>query len=228
MKSFFTLSLLIFLNTISFSQEKETIAVKAGHSLLDYFTVSERYLYPEFTRGHAVMKTGVYSEREFNYNFLSGEMDFIQNSDTMEISNSIDIKFIVIAQDTFYYDKGYILQIKNSIPKIGLKERIEFKEILKKDPYGVRSQGEASTAYNAIASDANYYKLKANHDIIFERSRTYYISTHKSGYIVYSKKNVFKLFPKQNEKIKSFVKSNKIDFDIEEDLFRLAEYIEKL
>ena len=228
MKKFVILSIILCLSTISFSQKKEIITVEAGHSLFEYITESELYLYPEFTTGHAYMYTGVYSERKFNYNFLSGEMDFLQDSDTMAITNSKEIKYVVIAKDTFYYDNGYILQIKNSVPKIGLKERIEFKEIQKKDPYGVISPGSATTSRNAISTNDNYYKLKANHDIIYERSRTYYISRYKSQYVPYSKKNVFKLFPKYKEKINAFVKSNKIKFYIEEDLIKLAEYIENL
>ena len=37
-------------------------------------------------------------------------MEYIRNKDTLAISNKKDIRFITVAQDTFYYDKGYYLE----------------------------------------------------------------------------------------------------------------------
>jgi hypothetical protein len=152
-------------------------------------------------------------------------MEYLQESDTLSIINKKDIKSIIIAQDTFYYDMGYILQIKDGYPKVGLKELIEFKEIQKKDQYGIMSSGGSSVSYNALPAEGNYYQLKANQDMVFERTRLYYISTKKSSFVHFIRKNVLKLFPMHKRNIKSFLKTNKINFDSGDDLLRLAEYL---
>ena len=228
MKIFFSISLLIFYTIPSFSQIKETVTVRAGTSLLDYFSSSEIYMYPEFVVGKAIMKTGIFSVRNFNYNFLSGEIQFIEKSDTLEIDNKLDVKYILISKDTFYYDKGYILQIKNGNVKIGKKEYYDFKKSEKKDPYGTTSSGSATTSYNMLSTASNYYKLKVNEDMVFSKSNLYYISTNDNKFILYNKRNVYKLFPQEKEKIKSYIKLNKTKFDKQNDLIKMAEYIETL
>jgi hypothetical protein len=223
---FFFPALLISISLLA--QDQDLIIVKAGTALLDHFTVSERYLYPEFTTGKVFFKNNAYSERKFNYNYLAGEMEFLQQSDTLSIINKEDIKLIVVATDTFYYDKGYIEQIKNVYPKVGIKQFIELKEIQKKDSYGIASSGGSTISYNSMASDGQLYKLKANSDMVFRRTRLYYISTQESGFVFFNKKNVFQLFPKSKDKIKSYLKTNKIKFDSGDELLKLAEYLETL
>jgi hypothetical protein len=204
---------------------QEIIIVEAGTTLLDYFTVEERYLYPEFTIGRILFVQGTYTERNINYNYLNGEIEYLQKSDTLSIVNKEDIKFITVANDTFYYHKGYIRQIKDDYPKVGLKHFLEFKEIRKKDSYGTASSGGSTISYNAMPSDGNFYKLRANNDMVFGKTRQYFISTKENGFVFFNRKNVLRLFPQSKSKIKSYLKSNSIKFDSEEDLLRFADYL---
>ena len=224
------LILLIFvvITTATLAQKNEAITVKAGSSLLEYVDPSEQYLYPDFLMGKAYMKTGIYSQRKFNYNYLNGELEFISKSDTMGIGNKKDVALVVVDQDTFYFDHGYILQIRNGSVKIGIKDQYELKEIEKKDPYGISSPGSASTSYSALPTRIDYYKLTANQDLIYKRSRIYYISRKKGEFFLFNKGNLNQLFPDKKKQIKSFLKLNKIKFDNREDLFELAGYIESL
>jgi len=224
----FFLSVLLITATNLLAQETETVTVKAGTSLNDYFSASEGYIYPGFKAGRAYFNTGVYSERKFNYNFLSGEIVFVQNTDTLEIINKHDISMISIEMDTFYYDKGYILQVRNDFPKVGMKDSYKLLEVQKKDPYGVTSSGSSTTTYNNLPSDGNYYELKATNDMVFKRTQDYYIATEDNEFVIFNKKNVFQLFPDKKDRIKSFIKANKLKFDQEEDLFKLAEFIQTL
>ncbi|MBI5010205.1 MAG: hypothetical protein HZB98_11295, partial [Bacteroidia bacterium] len=121
---FLSLFAAIILIPVLPAQKNDLIVVKAGTKLYDYFTVSERYLYSEFILGRVLFKNGVHSDRKVNYNFLAGEIEFIQRNDTLSIANRKDIKMVVIAQDTFYYDNGYIELINNGRPGVGRKQFI--------------------------------------------------------------------------------------------------------
>jgi hypothetical protein len=215
----------IVLNLCISAQKQELIVVKAGTKLQDYFTVKERYLYSEFTPGKILLKNGNYSVKKLNYNFLAGEIEFIEKTDTLSIANKRDIKLIDVAQDTFYYDKGYIEQIRNSYPKVGLKQFIELKEIQNKDTYGVSSTGSATTTYSSLPADGSFYKLVANKDMVFKKTIRYYISTKDSGFQFFKKKNVLALFPGSEDKIREYLKSNRVKFDSREDLLRLADFL---
>ena len=228
MKRIFTIPFLFLLVTTCLPAQNDIIVVKAGTKLLDYFTTEERYMYSEFIPGRIMLRNGIYSDRILNYNYVAGEMEFIQKSDTLSIANKKDIKMVIIAQDTFYYDKGYIELIRNTEPKIGLKQSVELKEIVNKDPYGTASSGGASTTYNSMPSNGSYYKFTANKDMVFKKSLQYYILTPEADFILINKNNLLKQYPHNKDKIKPFLKKNKIKFDVREDILKLADFIGKL
>jgi len=164
-----------------------------------------------------------------NYSYLVGEMHFIQSKDTLVIVNKKDIKHIIMEQDTFFYDKVYMELISQQGPVIvSLNEYIKLKEVQKKDPYGTSSSGSSTQSYGSLPTDGKFYKLTANEDMIFQRVWDYYISTPASGFEPFNKKNVFKLFPQNEDEIKSYLKSNDIDFKSREDLIKLAGYIQTI
>jgi len=226
MRKVIILSYLILSGFFLYGQGDKPIIVKKGTTLLDYVSPSERYLYPEFTTGMVLFKTMVYRGIKLNYDYMNGEIEFLQNSDTLTIVDKKDLKSIIIAEDTFFYDNGYILQIKSGPPKIGLKESIEFREYLKKDGYGGGGAAGARTSYTSMSTAGPAHKLTADEDLVFIRTKMYYILSPEGECDLYNKKNVCKMFPKNKEKIKSFLKSNNIKFDSEEDLLKLAEFLE--
>lgn len=219
---------ILILNIYLSAQKNELITVKSGTRILDYFPLQERYRYPEFIAGQVLFKNGTVNTTRLNYNFLLGEMEFIQSRDTLSIVRKKDIRFIIVAQDTFYYDNGYLEQIYSGPVKVGLKQRIKLKEVLKKDPYGTSSSGSSTNSYGTLPVDGNFYKLVANEDMVFQKTNEYYLSTPSSGFVQFSKKNVMQLFPQKTDTIKDYLKSNKVDFNSRDDLLRLAGYLRSL
>jgi hypothetical protein len=216
---------ILALNSSVSAQKDEPITVKAGSRILDYFPLPERYLYPEFVGGKVFFITGTMNTTRLNYNFLAGEMEFLQNHDTLSIYRKKEIKFIAVAKDTFFFDNGYLQQICGGPVKVYLKQYIKLKEVLKKDPYGTSSAGGASTSYGSLPADGRFYKLTANEDMVFQMVREYYLSTPGSGYVAFRKKTVLQLYPAHENEIKSFLKSNDIDFDSREDLVKFSGFL---
>ncbi len=228
MKKSVIIGLILLYSAAISAQKDELIIVKAGTKLYDYFAVSERYLYSEFIPGRVMFRNGVHSDRKLNYNFLAGEIEFIQRNDTLSIANRKDIKMVVIAQDTFYYDNGYIELINTGRPGVGRKQFIELKEIQKKDPYGVASSGGATNSYGSLPSNGNFYKLTADKDMVFKKTIRYYIIKTENDFQLFNKNNLMSLYPESKKTIKSYLKTNYVKFDSEEDLLKLAEFLQKL
>lgn len=217
------------LNISLSAQKNDVVTVKAGTRILDYYPVHARYRYPQFAPGKVFLKNNTFSSFKMNYNFLLGEMQFIKSRDTLVIVNKKDIKHIVIEQDTFYYDNCYMELISQKGPvQVTLNEYIKLKEVLKQDSYGTASSGSSTKSYNTMRSDGNFYRLTVNEDLVFQRVRDYYLYTRDSGFEPFSKKNVLKLLPQNEDEIKSYLKSNDIDFNSREDLIKLAGYIQTI
>jgi hypothetical protein len=211
------------------AQKYEPVTVKAGMRVVDCFPFNDRYRYPEFVTGWIRVKNGVLSDTKLNFNFLSGDMEYIRSKDTLVIANKKDVRFIAIAQDTFYYDKGFYLeQIYGGPLKVVLKQYIKLKETQKQDSYGTTSAGAAMTSYGSLPSNGNFYRLTANTDMMFQRTLEYYLSDQSGGFVQFTKKNVMQLFPQQEDKIKAYLKSNKVNFDKRDDLIRFAGYLSAL
>jgi hypothetical protein len=226
MKKYLSNTIILIHLTICLSaQKQDQIIVKAGTKLIDYIPVQERYLYPEFTPGKVIFRNSIYSEKKLNYNYLAGEIEFIQKSDTLSIANKKDISLIISALDTFYYDKGYIQQIRSGYPKVGLKQFIELKGIQNKDSYGISGSAGSTTSYSSLPVDGSFYRLTANKDMVFKCSTQYYICTKESGFQFFNRKKILELFPENKPVIKDYLKSNKVNFNSKVDLLRLADFL---
>jgi len=211
------------------AQKYEPVTVRAGMKVLDCFPFNERYRYPQFITGRIHVVSGVYAEAKLNYDFLNGEMEYLKNRDTLAIANKKDVRFIEIAQDTFYYDKGYYMElIQGGQVKVVLKQYIKLKETLKKDSYGTSSSGSATTSYGTLPAGGDFHMLVANEDMVFQRIVEYYLSDQSGGFVQYNKKNVLQLYPQHKDDIKAYLKTSNVSFDKREDLLKLAGYLQDL
>jgi hypothetical protein len=218
--------ILLFSSDLS-AQENKTIIVKAGTKLIDYFPLKERYRYKEFIPGQVVFKNGKTNNLKLNLNILFGEIEFIQDADTLYIAKKKEIRF-VIAQDTFFYDNGYIEIISGGQMKVGLKQYIKLKDVLKKGAYGTTSRSTAIGTYNSMAAGGMSYDLVPNEDLELQKTLEYYLSDISGVFILFTRKNVIKLFPEKSDNIKAYIKSEKVDFDSRDDLLRFADYLRSL
>jgi hypothetical protein len=220
-------SLVLFTNYI-LAQKEKTITVKAGREIKEFFPADVRYRYKEFMPGRAVFKNGVFSESRFNYNLLNNEMEFLKSNDTLYITNKKELNYIVVENDTFLYENGFIEIISDGPVKVGMKKYYKLNEIEKKDSYGTSSHGSARESYNSMQADGNFYKLKALVDMVFQKTTEYYIAKSYSNFVPYRRNNVTRLFPEKSDEIKKYLRSNKIDFNSEKDILKLAGYLSSL
>ncbi len=224
----FSVCSILFINSFLSAQKSESVTVKAGTRVIDYFPVTERYRYPNFTEGNAITKNGRIISSKFNYNFLSGEMQFIKLADTLSISNTKDLKSVAIALDTFYYYNGYMEMIHNGKFKVYVKQAIVIKDIQKEGAFGTINRTAASESYNYLLSGSNIVDLVPTENIVLQKTTRYFYSTPENEFIQFTKKNIIRVLPEKESAIKNYIKSNRIDFESREDILKLADFIGNL
>ena len=222
----FICSILIFCMTLS-AQDYKVVRVKAGTKVQEYYPVDKRYRYSEFVQGQVVLKNGKSNNLKLNYNFIFGEIEFIQAADTLYISKKKDVRFVV-AQDTFFYDNGYIEVISGGQLRVGLKQYVRIKDILKEGALGTTNRNASIDTYSSVTSSNVSYELIPNSDIEVQMTLEYYLSKSSQDFILFNKKNAIQLFPQSADEIKAYIKSNKVDFDSRDDLLRFADYLRSL
>jgi len=209
-------------------QINQQITVKAGTKVADYFPVEIRYRYPDFKPGKLVYTNGKFSSANFNYNLLLGEIEYIQSRDTMKLTNKKDISSIEIAQDTFFYDEGYIEQIYGGRIKIGLHQYIKLKDILRKGAMGTTNRSVTIDTYNSVPLDNNLYGIVPNEDWVFQKIEEYYIYDPSGKFVLFNRRNVIQAFPDKKDTIVEYLKSDKVNFNSRDDLLRLVKFLEGL
>jgi len=217
-------------NQLLFAQKHEPVSVKAGSSLKDYFSFTERYLYPEFTQGKGFFKNGRVVPLMLNYNLLSDEIEFIQSKDTLIIAKKEQINSLVVAQDTFYYHGAYLQKIRSGALSVYVKRRLEIKDIRKQGGMGQENRSSSIDSYTFLLYDNGKLSvdLKIANDLILQKTEAYFYSTSGDGFIPFNKKNISKIMQGKEDRIKNYIKTNKIDFELREDLLKLADFVSDL
>lgn len=227
-KSIFIIYVILLANHFVLAQNNESVIVKAGTSVKDYFPLVERYLYPDFTEGIAFLTNDRIIPSLYNYNFLTSEMEFIKSNDTLFITNKKDLISIVVAQDTFYYHGGYLQLIRSGQFKVFLKQGIVIKDIRKKGAMGTINRSAASESYDYFLDGHLSRKLVADIDMELQKAEKYFFSTAGEKFIPFNKKNLIKIMPGNRYFITNYIELKKVDFKSREDVLNLADFVSKL
>ena len=209
------------------AQKNDLITVEAGTLVKSYFPPAVRYRYKNFTEGTVILKNGSITHDKFNYNFLLGEMEFIRSNDTIAVTIKEDLRLFMIAADTFYYDNGYLEQIRSGTVKVFQKEYIKLKDILKKGAMGTTARNSSVDSYSSVSAMGNFYELRPEEDWVFQKTTEYFFLRPGGKFVLFSRKNAIQAIPGR-EIIKNYLKSNKVDFESREDILRLADYMSGL
>jgi hypothetical protein len=145
----------------------------------------------------------------------------------MTISKKKDVSYIAVAQDTFIYKNGYLEIIHNGKVKVWVKQYIKMKEIIKKNAFGQPSHVVFSDSYS-VSSGGSYWDITPTEDIVFQKTVEYYIVTPEGEYVDFKKKTVLQIFPKKSAEIENYLKKNKVNFELKDDIIRFADYLDSL
>ena len=219
---------ILLVNSCLFAQKNEKVIVKAGTRVIDNFPIADRYLYADFTAGKAIFSNDRIYPSVFNYNFVSGEMEFIKSNDTLIITDKRDLHLIVVAQDTFYYDGGYLQLIQNGQLKVYLKQIFGIKDILKKGAMGTVNRSAASESYDYWLTAGLSKDLVADIDVVFQKEELYFFSTTGKDYMRFNRKNITKILPGKEDIVNNYITASKTDFESREDVLKLTDIVIKL
>lgn len=230
MKALPLLLLCVLFCSVSFAQRTKPISVNTAGDTDEGVPAAAMYQYSQFANAQVVFKSGVISNAKLNYNIFLDEMQFITiNGDTLALDNEETIRVITVNNDSFYYDKGYLLHVtSNSMLKLAVKQGFRILDRQKKTAYGGSSSVSSIRNINAYSNGRRIYNIGVSQDVILEKDDHYYIGDKYSHFVFASKKNLLHLLPKHNDSIRKYLKENEIEFHKKEDLEKLLKFLELL
>jgi len=215
-----------------FAQDSSRILIKADQYISDVLTPEKIYKYQNFSRGKIFFKDKTSNEALLNYNYLNGEIEFInRNNDTLAIAEHqmLNIQHVVLNKDTFYYDNGYLQQVlKTPAGRVAQRQMLV---ILKKEKLGAYNQPTSTTNAESMVVFRDYYGSTSTHNLKVRENITmafvnqFYFGDHYS-FLPASKKNLLKFFPSKKEVLNNYFRENDVDFKNSADLQKLFLFLQ--
>lgn len=230
MHSVFFIALASFTCVLASAQTKKTFSVNPGQKIVEAIPVTELYSHPEFTLGNVTLKDNTVATVKLNYNYVFGEMQFIdpKTGDTISLAEEKNIKFVVIEKDTFYFDEGWLEQMDH-IPTITIARR-KMLQMSNKEKLGpMDSPGFAAIeTYTKYTGSQHMRDLVAKERLTFSEHITYFFGDRFNHFSRANKKGLMKMFSKNEKQVDAWLDENKIDFNSEDDLKKLAAFLQSL
>lgn len=224
------LPLIVLVCCCSAHAQDSTIIIKAGTSFNETVSMTDLYEYPQFVYGRVFFRSGDSSGGRLNYNRFLDEMQFIDfKGDTLNLANAGTIKFIRISNDLFYYDNGYVKLIKeNNTIKLAAKQTLAVSAKNKIGAYNMASSASAIDSYSSLVINNKNYNLTPREDITLTKKTEYFFGDKYNHFVLANKKNILRLYSKQEVTVAAYLKENNVDFNKREDIEKLFQYLANL
>lgn len=228
----FIFCFLLFCVNKTFAQDSTRFLIKADQYISEVLTPERIYKYPNFSRGKIFFRDNTITEAILNYNYLNGEIEFINPAnDTLAIAKHQmqEIQHIILNKDTFYYDGGYLQQVlKTPAGRIAKRQMLI---IIKKEKIGAYNQPTSTTNVESMMVFRDYYgststhSLKARENITMALLNEVFIGDNYS-FLPASKKNLLKMLSSKKSIVNNYLDQHHVDFKNIEDLQKLLLFIQ--
>lgn len=232
MKYFFLFTFFFVSFTKGFCQVN-SYTINPGETYAQKIPLSEIYVYNDFQTGVVLMKNNTGSTVKLNYNRLYQEIVFIDptSGDTLALASPEMVKVVQVKNDEFYYAEDRFVKVDTTINSIKLATANFFTESKEKEVgYGkrVESGSISSQAYMLPSSTSHIGQrldLSPNDIITLYPKSVYYIIDENSQVHEVSKKHLYKVFAKDENKLKNYLSETKPSFRSRQDLISLIAYM---
>jgi hypothetical protein len=106
-----------------------------------------------------------------------------------------------------------------------LRDKIVLKDIVKKGAMGTANRTSLVDSYISIPTDGKIYELVPSDELEFQRTLEFYILTSSGEQVQFRKKNIMELFPSKADGINKYLKANKVNFELQDDILRFAGFL---
>jgi hypothetical protein len=188
------------------------------------------YLFPEFTKGVVLMKTGIKNEALLNYNSLTEEMVFDNKGRKLALTKK-EMEFI----DTVYIRDRKFFVLNNEFTELvyhstwdlyaGHKCRIN-------DPgkpigYGATTQTSAVTSYSSYHADGRIYELKLPDGYEVKPYIVYWLMKDGKLNKFISIRQLMKLYEEKKDLARTYTKKHNVKYDDQVSIVQFINYLEK-
>ncbi|MCU0456073.1 MAG: hypothetical protein MUE74_07200 [Bacteroidales bacterium] len=184
-----------------------------------------QYLFPGFSKSDVLMKGGKINTTSINFNTVTGKMVFVNNEKYYDLTNPEMVDTVLVNGCKFVPVGKTFYQVLFSGPVIlYLQHKGTLMSAGKPVGYGGTSQTASSNYISSIEQSGYQFNLALPADFIVNPSNVYWIRSGDNWFDFTTEKQFLAIFPDKSQKLKAFIKENRIKIDKTESLIKLVEY----
>ncbi len=226
MKKLLFILLLLAIVSTGFSQVRKTYTVKPGEKIIEALPVEAQFQYPKFLQGIVNFKNNNVGTNLLNYNRLLDEIQFIDNKgDTLSLTEEPAVVSIYIANDTFYFSKGYVKKFADvKEVKFGEKPLMVLSNRQKLGAMGELSSASIDT-HESLSTSQGMRDLVQKEQLTFAPFTTFYIGDKFNHFKFLNKKNLLNMYEKQELEVEAFLSKESINLLKVDDVKKLIGFL---
>ena len=185
------------------------------------------YLFPEFTNGVVLMKSGEKNEALLNYNSLTEEMIFDDKGTKLAIGQLELVDTVYIMGRKFVLmDSKFVELIYHSKFELYAEHKCTIKDPGKPAAYGGTSQTSATSTYSSFFTGGQVYDLKLPEGYETKPFVDYWLVKDGEVSKFLSIRQLAKLFSEKDNSFKEFVKKHDVKYTDQSGIIELIRYLE--
>jgi hypothetical protein len=229
MRTSLTTGLLLIFCLNLFAQNNPAMQENSGENLKEF--TSSVFKYPDFVEGKIILKDGSAYDAKLNYSRVLGKFLVIDKTGkTRPFADPDTLDKIIITKDTFYYSNNSFLQKVThfSIANLYLKQMMVYVNDPKSPSNGTpgTSSGSSTLVYDYSDSKNNDIAIEKNS--LFKTINEYFIGDQSMNLFGVTKKNLYDLFPKSKNELKTYLKHHSVNFGNIEQVAEVLQYMNSL
>jgi hypothetical protein len=189
----------------------------------------EGLLFEKYQDGMIYYKDGRQFSALLNYDVYERRFLFVDINDGNNIKEFAEpqmVSLIKVGERTFIHKPKDIKEVLQMQPSLFVEYKATLKDKGKNAGYGGRSTTAAISNYSGIQSDGTYHRFDLEDAYVVSENlkKTYYIEVGKKKKRFSTRNDFLKIYPKQQDALKNYIRDNNIDFDAVEQVIQLYNY----
>ncbi len=203
-----------------------SVFVATSHSQVKVMELSH-YLFPAFTQGVVLMKTGVKNEALLNYNSLTEEMIFDNKGIKLALGQLEQVDTVYIQGRKFFpLNNKFVEIVYQSKHALYAGHKCNVKDPGKPAAYGGTSQTSATTTYSSYFSGGQVYELKLPEGYETKPFIDYWLKKDGKVNKFLSVRQLSKLFCEKENSLKSYLKKHDVKYENQESIVEMIRFLE--
>jgi len=188
-----------------------------------------QFLFPVFTKSIVKMKDGRTLTATMNYNMVDEEMIFEQRGVYMALEKPQDVDTVFLQNRKFVpVEKAFYEVLVKSKVILFIQHKSRYTLAGTTTAYGMKSVTLGSTPVMTAQSGNQVRQIDVPDDVTVSPATVYWVMKDNEMHKFNNEKQFLKIFPENEEKLKEYIKSNKLDIKSREDLIKLGDLCNEL